>query len=223
MTESSFDSEGLFNEDYLYFYAERTASARSVAEGELVWRLLELEPDMEVLDLACGHGRLANYLAERGCRVTGLDATPLFLERAREDAHARAVTVDYVLGDMRRLPWGRRFDRIINWFTSFGYFTDADNRLVLAECVRVLRPGGRLALDMMHYLWLLRHYQPVTMIERDGNLLIDQNQLEPLTGRNMVERVVIRGGQVRRIPFFVRLFTFTELRGTGCWRQALPR
>ena len=212
MTEPPYNVEGLFDEDYLHFHSERTGLARSAAEVELVWRLLELEPGMEVLDLACGHGRIANCLAERGCRVTGLDATPLFLQHARQDAHTRAVWVDYVLGDMRRLPWAGRFDRVINWFTSFGYFPDPDNRRVVAECARALRPGGRLALELMHYSWLLRHYQPATVIERDGDLLIDRNQLEPLTGRILVERTVIRDNRVRRIPFFVRLFPFTELR-----------
>jgi 2-polyprenyl-3-methyl-5-hydroxy-6-metoxy-1,4-benzoquinol methylase len=53
---------------------------------------------MEVLDLACGHGRIANRLTQRGARVTGLDATPLFLEQARRDAAARGVEVDYVSG-----------------------------------------------------------------------------------------------------------------------------
>jgi 2-polyprenyl-3-methyl-5-hydroxy-6-metoxy-1,4-benzoquinol methylase len=48
---------------------------------------------MEVLDLACGHGRIANRLTQRG-----LDATPLFLEQARRDAAARGVEVDYVSG-----------------------------------------------------------------------------------------------------------------------------
>src|SRR5215469_12813205 len=88
VTEPAFDAEGLFNEDYLYFYAG-PLDARSDAEAGLIWHLLELEPGMEVLDLACGHGRIANALAERGCRVTGLDATPLFLDRARLDAAAR--------------------------------------------------------------------------------------------------------------------------------------
>ena len=52
---------------------------------------------MEVLDLACGHGRIANRLAQRGAQVTGLDATPLFLEQARRDAAERGVEVDYVM------------------------------------------------------------------------------------------------------------------------------
>ncbi|HEY6739260.1 MAG TPA: methyltransferase domain-containing protein, partial [Actinopolymorphaceae bacterium] len=100
-----FDVEGVFDEDYLYFYADRVDDARSEADVDLIWRVLGLEPGMRVLDLACGHGRIANRLAARGCVVTGLDRTALFLDRAREDAARRGVEVEYVLGDMRELPW----------------------------------------------------------------------------------------------------------------------
>jgi len=79
----------------------------------------------------CGHGRIANALAARGCRVTGLDVTPLFLDRARHDDAARGVAVTYVDGDMRDLPWPERFDRVINWFSWFGYLDDVENRRVL--------------------------------------------------------------------------------------------
>ena len=50
------------------------------------------------------------------------------------------------------------------------------------------------------------------MSERDGDLMIDRSQIEPLTGRISTERIIVRGGQVRHFPFFVRMFTFTELR-----------
>ena len=110
MSESPLDIGDVFDEDYLYFY-EPLLNEASDAEVEVMWRLLELEPGMEVLDLACGHGRIANRLAKRGARVTGLDATPLFLERARLDAAARGVDVEYVEGDMRALPWEDRFER----------------------------------------------------------------------------------------------------------------
>jgi 2-polyprenyl-3-methyl-5-hydroxy-6-metoxy-1,4-benzoquinol methylase len=110
-----FDFEGMFDEDYLRYFAG-DLDERAEAESDLIWRLLELEPGMEVLDLACGHGRIAGPLAERGCRVTGLDAAPVFLERARRDADERGVPVTYVEGDMRELPWSGRFDRVVNWF-----------------------------------------------------------------------------------------------------------
>ncbi|HEU4908068.1 MAG TPA: class I SAM-dependent methyltransferase, partial [Propionibacteriaceae bacterium] len=98
MTEPVFEFSEVFDADYLYFYGPHL-EAVSDAQAETIWRLLDLEPGMQVLDLACGHGRIANRLAERGARVTGLDATPLFLEHARRDAAERGVTVDYVSGD----------------------------------------------------------------------------------------------------------------------------
>jgi ubiquinone/menaquinone biosynthesis C-methylase UbiE len=72
---------------------------------ELIWRLLELRPGSRALDLACGHGRIANRLAQRGAVLSGLDPSPLFLDRARRAAAELAVQVDYVHGDVRSLPW----------------------------------------------------------------------------------------------------------------------
>ncbi|MGE5135633.1 MAG: SAM-dependent methyltransferase [Gemmatimonadota bacterium] len=211
MTEPVFDAEGLFGDDYLYFFAG-PLEERGDAETELLWQLLDLRPGMAVLDLACGHGRIANRLAQRGCVVTGLDATPLFLEHARRDAAARGVAVDYLHGDMRELPWQGRFDRVISWFSAFGYFSDDGNRQVLAQAAAALRPGGRLAVEMNNYPSLMRRYQDVTVTERNGDLLIDQHRLDPLTGRSDAVWTFVRDGAVRRVPFSVRLFTFPELR-----------
>ena len=211
--EPRFDFEDVFDEDYLYFYADVLDDERSEQDVEIVWRLLELEPGLELLDLACGHGRIANRLAARGARVTGLDASPLFLDLARRDAADRGVEVEYVQGDMRSLPWTERFDRILIWFTSFGYFADDDNRRVLAEAHRALGPGGLLAVENNHLPGLMRVALPVRLADRDGNLMIDRGGYDPLTGRMPTERIVIRDGRVRRFEFSVRLFTFTELRG----------
>ena len=216
MDQPAFDAAGLFDEDYLYFYRRMLTDERSDAEVELLWRLLALEPGMEVLDLACGHGRIANRLAARGCRVTGLDATPLFLDEARRDAAARGLAlgtqVDYVEGDMRSLPWSERFDRVVNWFTAFGYFDDDGNRQVLEQVAKALKPGGLLALEVQHRDRVVGDLLPAVVFEHDGDFLIDRPRFEPLTGRILTERTVVRGGQVRQVPFFVRVFSFTELR-----------
>jgi SAM-dependent methyltransferase len=210
--DATFDDKGMFDDDYLYFFAD-DLDARAEAETDLIWRLLDLEPGMEVLDLACGHGRIANPLAARGCRVTGLDVTPLFLDRARRDAAARNVDVTYVEGDMRDLPWTGRFDRVVNWFTAFGYFGDDDNRRVLAEVGRALRPGGRFALEMLDHDRIIREFTPESVIARKGaDVVIERRELDPLTGRCLGERTMIRDGEVRTVPYFVRMFTFTELR-----------
>jgi SAM-dependent methyltransferase len=209
------EREQLFDEDYLYFYEDMLGDEQSDTETELIWRLLELEPGMEVLDLACGHGRITNRLAERGVRVTGLDATPLFLERARADAEARGVDVDYVERDMRKLPWESRFDRIVNWFTAFGYFDDdEEDRRVLGAAHRALRPGGRLLIENNNTAELLGRWQPSVVIERDGNLMIDRSRFDPVSGRATTERVIVRDGTTRRVTFSVRMFVAVEL---GAW------
>jgi SAM-dependent methyltransferase len=206
------DREQVFDEDYLYFYETFLTDELSDRQAELVWRLLELEPGMEVLDLACGHGRIANRLAERGARVTGLDATPFFLELARADAARREVEVEYVEGDMRRLPWTERFDRTVNWFTAFGYFDDDENQLVLREVHRALKPGGRLAIENNNLAGLLGRWQPAQVVEREGNFAIDRSRFDPTTGRATTDRVIVRDGRIRRFEFSVRMFVAAELR-----------
>ena len=75
-----FDAAAMYDDDYLHFFAapddrSELASHGPVVPGadlpgeaaaELAWRLAELRPGMHVLDLACGHGELANRLAESG-------------------------------------------------------------------------------------------------------------------------------------------------------------
>jgi SAM-dependent methyltransferase len=207
-----FDTEGMFDEDYLYFYVGYLTDGQADADADLIWRLLDLRPGLAVLDLGCGHGRIANRLAERGCEVTGLDVTPMFLDLARADAAVRGVTVEYRHGDMRDLPWQGRFDRVVSWFTSYGYFDDAGNRTVLRQAARALKPGGRALFDLNHRDWIVRNFQPHRVVERDGDLMVDRSTLDPLTGRADSVRTFVRGGRVRSAAYSVRLFNFPELR-----------
>lgn len=209
---SEFDFEGVFDEDYLYFY-ETFLDERTPEEVERIVELFELESGAEILDCPCGHGRIANPLAERGYRVTGLDSTELFLDRAREDASARGVEVEYVHGDMRELPWRDRFDGLLNWFTSFGYFSDEENKAVLRQFHDALKPGGRLVLETQNVTRIMLDAQPVHVVgERDGDVMIDRWEVDPETARFQTERLVMRDGRARKAHFSVRWFTVPELR-----------
>jgi SAM-dependent methyltransferase len=223
-----FDAAAMYDQDYLYFFAAPGDVSQFAAHGpvvpgtqssgeavaELAWRLLDLRPGMSVLDLACGHGELANRLAARGCQVTGLDSSAVFLDRARADAAAAGVSAEYVAGDMRQIPWTGRFDRVVNWSTAFGYFDDSTNRAVLDGIAGVLRPGGRLAMDLDNLTMFLASYCPsrVVAARQNGDMLVDRYHLDALTGRFEAERTVIRDGQTRRLNFVKRLFGFPELR-----------
>ena len=202
----------VFGEDYLYFYEESLSDELSEGQAARIWEVLELTEGAEVLDVPCGHGRLANRLAARGARVTGLDADALFLEWARADAAERGVEVEYVQGDMRDLPWSERFDAAVNWFTSFGYFDDAGNRAWLEAVRSTLKSGGRLAIDVHSRDAFMRHFVPASVVGRGDDLLVDRHRFDVESGRAETERRVVRDGRVRTTAYSVRFYTYTELR-----------
>jgi len=198
-----------FGEDYLYFYESMLTDERSDREAELVWRALELSPGAEVLDVACGHGRIANRLAARGARVTGLDADPLFLAKAREAGSA----VEYVEGDMRALPFAdASFDAALLWFTAFGYFDEDGNRTVLRELRRVLRAHGRAAIELNHLPRILKTFQRQSFIRRGDDVALDEHEFDEAERMMHTRRTYLRGGRAREIDYRVRLFMPDELR-----------
>jgi ubiquinone/menaquinone biosynthesis C-methylase UbiE len=100
----------------------------------------------EVLDLGAGTGTLALMLkaAQPEATVTGLDADPEILARAREKTAAAGSEVDFVQAFSTAMPLDDdSFDLIVS--TLFFHHLDGEaKRTTLRECTRVLRPGGRL-------------------------------------------------------------------------------
>jgi ubiquinone/menaquinone biosynthesis C-methylase UbiE len=95
-----------------------------------------------VLDVGCGTGRTAAYLAKTfGCRVTALDQHPLMIEKARRRFQREGLPVELLQGDIHQLPFQKgTFDVVIA--ESVTIFTDLPRSL--PEYARVLRPGGML-------------------------------------------------------------------------------
>ena len=210
----AFDTEGTFNEDYLWFYEPMLTPERNRQDVEEIVTTLTLTPGSSILDAPCGHGRIANLLAAEGFQVTGVDLMELFLDRARTAAGELGVDVDYRHGDLRDLPVSGQFDAVVCWFTSFGYFDDDDNRKVLDEFARVLRPGGRLLIETMHHDGFVRGFvsaPEATVTERGEDTMSDITSFDSRTGRIETERTVRRGGDVRQSHHSVRLPTGPEL------------
>jgi SAM-dependent methyltransferase len=104
----------------------------------------ELEPGLAVLDVATGNGNIAVRAAARGATVVGLDITPELFATARPRAEALRVAVDWLEGDAEQLPFAAgTFDRVLS---AFGVQFAPRHQLVADELVRVLRPGGLIAL-----------------------------------------------------------------------------
>ena len=65
---------------------------------------------------------------------------------------------------------------------------------------------------MNNYLAVVRRFAASTVMRRDGDFVIDQRRLDLLTSTMVVDRTIIRDGRTRYVPYFARMFTYTELR-----------
>jgi SAM-dependent methyltransferase len=203
-----------FGEEYFRLYDGMLTPERTAREVEGIVTLLNLPPGSAILDLACGHGRHAIPLAERGYQVTGQDLSEVFLRRAREDADRRGASIRWVHSDMRRIPFAGEFDAVINIFTSFGYLeSDAEDRKVLEQIAAALKPGGRFLIETKHRENLIRSLRP-HIIERydDGMILLHETDFHLLSGRGDVTLTLIEpDGRRRTTGHSVRMYTLTEL------------
>ncbi len=98
-----------------------------------------------VLDIACGTGVVAVTAARAGAKVSALDLTPELLESARENSNIAGVEVDWREGDAEKLPFAdSAFDVVLS---QFGHMFAPRPSVVVAEMLRVLKPGGTIAFS----------------------------------------------------------------------------
>jgi len=114
-------------------------------------RLMELEAlggfSGEVLDIGCGLGDNAIYLASRGHSVTGLDGSPAAIDEARRRAAAAGVTVTFDVADATDLKgYDGRFDTVVD-SALYHCLDENGQQAYIAALYRATRPGARLHLS----------------------------------------------------------------------------
>jgi SAM-dependent methyltransferase len=98
------------------------------------------------LDIGCGTGRDAVYLAARGWTVTGVDGVPRAIDAAKQRAHASSVDVSWVLGDVTRLQTlgiGEGYDLLVDRGCLHG-LADTEREQYAEGVAAVAAPGARL-------------------------------------------------------------------------------
>jgi SAM-dependent methyltransferase len=144
-----------------------------------------------VLDLGCGVGRHLTHLFEAGHTSVGFDLSARLLAEAKRSIE---LAVPLVRGDMRRLPFrSGAFGAVVNFFTSFGYFVTAEeDRAVVDEVRRVLRPGGVFLLDYLNAPHVRDTLVPSDESESGGRLI---RQTRWIDGETVTKRIEIAASE----------------------------
>ncbi|WP_297497515.1 class I SAM-dependent methyltransferase [Thermococcus sp.] len=182
----------------------------------IVSLLRKYHPDaVEVLDVPCGDGRISLGFLERGYRVTGMDISPSYIRIASEKGQKHPGS-RFLVGDMREMNLSRKFDVVINWFSSFGYFDEATNQRVLENFIDHLKEGGVLILDILnrdHYIQkmaaVIYEWRPEILVRtRKGNFSL-RYSFDPYTSRLTVE---VKGENLSEPLYYsMRLYSLHEL------------
>jgi ubiquinone/menaquinone biosynthesis C-methylase UbiE len=205
--------DAFFSDFYLRAYADDERQEEAAAQALAAARLAGCTDGGDLLDVPCGFARHSVPLARAGYRVVGVDRSAALLEEARRRAGG-ARWPKLVRADYRELPFGdASFDAALNLFSSLGYLGDEEDTKALAEIRRVLKPGGRLVLEIMP-----RDLLAARFTERDwsavgsGRLLLEQRAFDPAGGVAQTTQTLIEtSGERESRTFAVRVYTATEL------------
>jgi SAM-dependent methyltransferase len=121
-------------------YGERGLLWTAEPNRFLVSELEGMAPG-RALDLACGEGRNAVWLATTGWTVTGVDFSPVGVDKARRLADQLGVNVELVVADLAEWEASASYDLVLVLYLQVG--PDARRR-ALAAASRALAPGGTL-------------------------------------------------------------------------------
>jgi len=153
-----------FFNDHAPLYMSNVFVKATLAEVDFIIDLLQLKPDVTILDVGCGTGRHSIELARRGYKMTGLDLSPGMLAEAKKAATEAGVQVEWIEADATRFEMERKYDVVLCLCEgSFGLLNISDDPAkhelsILRSINRALKPRGRFILTALNALKMIRQF-----------------------------------------------------------------
>jgi SAM-dependent methyltransferase len=167
--------QNTYSQTWFDTFLHTLPEARSEAEVEFLAEQLPPQTHTRVLDIACGIGRHANRLAQRGYEVVGIDREEALIAEARRNAPTNA---HYQVLDMHALDdLGLQFDAALSLWQSFGADDRATSRTFLEQVHARLRDDGRFVLDTYNPAFFEAHQGEHTF-EKDGLTITETKHIK---------------------------------------------
>ena len=227
----SWVEEVFIRKQELFLKTLELVEERADREAEETYTILKrhgIEPGAKILEVGCGTGRILLRLALKGYRVTGIDISPLFIEKAREKARKLGVNASLIVGDARRLEEvleDRGFDAVLFYWTSIlGYYDEETDASILRQCANITRDNGKLFIlrqavrDTTSLLVGLLGGRLCYISEKNDLLVIEEHSFDPTTSRTISKWTYYRriNGKLERIgkiEYNLRLYSPHEIIG----------
>ena len=185
----------IFNANYLRTDGDVVADESITrTEVDLFSKLLSPSKDSCILDLCCGQGRHLMEFASRGfSNLYGLDRSHYLINKARSVNRDKRYSIFFKEGDARKLGFqADMFDYVIIAGNSFGYFESVnEDSKVLLEVMRVLKPKGKLLIDVTDGNFVKNHFKPRSWEWIDRNYFVCRERSLSSDQDRLISREVI--------------------------------
>ncbi len=211
MSTSIKELDKLFESElYRYFHDDFLDIERTKQEWIFIQKCCALKPNDKILDLACGHGRHANFLTTLGYPTTGIDLNHPFIEQAKIDAQEKGLNTQFIEQDILEIDYQAAFDTILFLFNSLGFFDRKDAKLLLTKISRALKIGGKAFIDTKNRDHLIKELQSCNITEKGEDLMIDRLSFDPIHGTTTNNRIYIKDGKRFDAPFTMTAYSYTD-------------
>ncbi|MFX0030470.1 MAG: methyltransferase domain-containing protein [Candidatus Hermodarchaeota archaeon] len=163
-------------------------------EVDFFSKIMNLKPEHYILDLCCGQGRHSIELGRRGFEnIYGLDRSRYLIQKAKLTSKNNGILCKFQEGDARKLSYkSDLFDFVMVLGNSFGYFESInDDVQVLKEIHRVLKPWGKVLIDITDGEYLKNNFQPRSWEWLDKTLFVCRERSLSLDDQRLISREVI--------------------------------
>jgi len=201
----------LFDDVYLLTDA-RSVGDESLTrlEVDVVCELLPVEVDHRILDLCGGQGRHSFELCRRGfAACTLLDYSQTLIDIAINKAQKNNYSLKVVCCDAREIDLGPdQFEHVLIMGNSLGYIQQSDaDKKILSEAYRVLRPGGRLLVDVTDGAAVKKSFYPNAWHEvGEDTVVCRQREIQENVVRARELVISKQNGLIRDRTYAVRLY-----------------
>jgi SAM-dependent methyltransferase len=200
-----------FNQDYQSWILETISQDLTLKQVELLESALALKADSKILDLCCGIGRHAIALAQKAYDLTAIDLVEEYI--AQLQIFAKDLPrLQSICMDVREIDYTDSFDAIYLMFTSFGYFSDAENEKLIEKISQALKSQGRVLIDLENRDYILQHFIHEKWRNKDTGYLLERHLFNPMTSRQKTRRIWLdNNGQSKSYTRDLRLYNAHEI------------
>lgn len=171
---------------------------------------LQPEKQSRILDLACGKGRHAQFIAAKGYDVIGIDLSGNSIAEALQKS---SPNLQFFEHDMRFPFRINYFDYVFNLFTSFGYFNNQRDELNTIKSIALnLKPNGKVVIDFFNAEQVIRMTSKCSDHKVINN--IDFDWQKSIVDKNVIKEITVTDGGVKhQYKEQVRLLTLADFEG----------